>query len=51
MYAEQAYFDGVPVQHIAAWQEHNRLREIDRRCRAGGVKAAFAKVRAAGVSV
>lgn len=32
MYAEQAYFDGVPVQHCADWQERNRLKAINQRC-------------------
>lgn len=25
MYAEMAYFDGIPCQHVADWQEARRL--------------------------
>jgi len=31
IYAEAAYFDGVHVAHIAAWQDHKRLERIRRR--------------------
>lgn len=30
-YSEAAYFDGAPVQHIADWQEHLRLKAIERK--------------------
>lgn len=44
LYAEAAYFDGVHVAHIAAWEEHRRLQRlraqarlvIERRTRSGG---------------
>lgn len=31
IYSEAAYFDGIPVAHIAEWQEHNRLLRLGRR--------------------
>lgn len=34
MYAEAAYFDGVHVAHIAAWQEHRRLLDLQRKLHA-----------------
>jgi hypothetical protein len=34
IYAEAAYFDGHHVAHIAAWQEHQRLKRIARLNRA-----------------
>lgn len=27
--AEQAYFDGIPVQHIAEWEYHQRRRHLE----------------------
>lgn len=33
VYSEAAYFDGVPVAHIAAYEEFHRLRDIERRTR------------------
>ena len=32
-YAEASYFDGYAFQHIADWQEENRLRRIRERHR------------------
>ncbi len=32
-YSEASYFDGYYYQHIAAYEEHKRLKEIDRRNR------------------
>lgn len=31
IYSEAAFFDGNHCQHVAAWQENERLRRIDRR--------------------
>ncbi|MBB4859606.1 hypothetical protein HNO88_002935 [Novosphingobium chloroacetimidivorans] len=31
LYSEAAYFDGVPVAHIAAWEERQRLKRIARQ--------------------
>ena len=33
LYAEAAYFDGVPVAHVAAWEEHRRLQRIRAQAR------------------
>jgi len=30
LYAEAAYFDGVPVAHVAAYYEHLRLQRLAR---------------------
>lgn len=30
--SEASYYDGVPVQHIADWQEARRLARIERKC-------------------
>ena len=32
-YSEAAYFDGFHFAHIAAWQEHLRLKRIDIKVR------------------
>jgi hypothetical protein len=29
-YSEAAYFDGVPVQHVADWEFHQRIARIER---------------------
>jgi hypothetical protein len=33
MYSERAYFDGDHCQHVAARDEHDRLRMIEKRNR------------------
>lgn len=33
MYSELAYFEGYAFQHIAAWEEHKRLKRIAHQCR------------------
>lgn len=33
LYAEAAYFDGAPVAHVAAWEEHRRLQRIRAQAR------------------
>lgn len=30
IYSEAAYFDGNACQHVVAWLDYQRLREIDR---------------------
>lgn len=30
LYSEASYFDGYHFQHIAAWEDHNRLERIRR---------------------
>lgn len=32
-YSEASYFDGYHFQHIAAWEEHRRLKRIRDNCR------------------
>jgi hypothetical protein len=35
IYSESAYFDGNHCQHVAAWEEHKRLKRIKRQaCKA-----------------
>lgn len=33
LYAEAAYFDGVPVAHVAAYYEHLRLQRLRAQAR------------------
>lgn len=40
-YSEAAYFDGYHFAHIAAFEEHQRLRRINRQCRAAANRQRF----------
>lgn len=35
-YSEAAFFDGVPVAHVAVWQEHQRILALAKACHARG---------------